>query len=116
MKTENEKLKEIFTKNFGRAEDTPDFETMWQIAARANKRKKILAWKIAASIAVIVTAGTMVILRQPYHKKDGSIQITSWREPTKILLPWQTDGQLTTLTHWTSPTSFLLPNNHQPVK
>jgi hypothetical protein len=116
MKTENERLKEIFAKNLGQRTDTPDFELMWQTAAEGNKKKRLLVWRIAASVALIITVGTIVIFNRQDSKKDSSIQISSWREPTRILIPSQADPQLTALSYWTSPTSFLLPKNDQPIK
>jgi hypothetical protein len=116
MKTENDRLKEIFTKNLGQRTDTPDFEIMWQKAAEGNKKKGLLLWRIAASVALIVTFGTMLILNYKNRRKESVMQITSWREPTRILIPPQTDMQLTTLTHWTSPTRYLIPDNDYPRK
>src|SRR5664279_366533 len=109
MKTENERLKEIFAKNLGQSTDTPDFELMWQIAAKGNKKKRLFVWRMAASITLIVTIGTMLIPHRQKSREDTGMPITSWSEPTRILVPSQTGMQLTALTHWTSPTRFLLP-------
>ena len=116
MKTENEKLKEIFAKNLAHITDTPDFDLMWQRAAEGNKKKRLLMWAIAASVALIATTGTMLLLNRQHSREDSENKITSWSGPTRILMPSKPDVQLNALSHWTSPTSFLLPENNQSKK
>src|SRR5450432_116167 len=101
MKTENEQLKEIFRKNLGQVADAPGFELMWQRAAKANRKKWILVWRVAAGIALIVSAGTMAIVYRQHSQEYSRIQITSWRAPSEMLIPSQTGAQLTALTLWT---------------
>jgi hypothetical protein len=116
MKTENEKLKEIFAENLGQRKDIPDFEFMWQMAAQRNRKKGFWVWRIAASVALIVTVATIVILNRQGSREKSRTQITSWSEPTRILLPSQSDLQLTALSHWTSPTRLLFPANDHLTK
>ena len=116
MKTENDKLKEIFVEGLGQQKDIPDFELMWQIAAERNRKSTFRVWSIAASIVLLVTAGTIAILNHHVIKRKSATQITSWSEPTRVLLPSASDLQLTALSHWTSPTRLLLPDKDYPKK
>jgi hypothetical protein len=116
MKSENDRLKEIFAKNLGQSTNSPDFDSMWQKAAEGNKKSEFLAWRIAASIVFIVAMATLAILNRQSSLKNSDIQITSWEEPTKGLVPAQWNVQVLGITHWTSPTSYLLPKNDQLIK
>ena len=117
MKTEDEKLKKIFSKNFEQQRiDNPDFELMWEEAVKNNKEKVRLIWRIAASVALLIAVGVVIILNRQNNDADMTMQIASWNEPTKSLMLPQTGEQLTGLTNWTSPTDFLLPANNQHIK
>jgi hypothetical protein len=116
MKSENDRLKEIFAKNLGRRTNSPDFNSMWQKAAEGSKERGFLAWRVAASLVFIVATTTLAILNRQRTQEYREIQISSWIEPTKGLVPAQSDVQVSGITHWTSPTSYLLPKNDQLIK
>ena len=71
MKTENERLKEIFAKNLGQRRDTPDFELMWQKASERNRKNGLLVWRIAAGVALVVTFGTLFMVNRQKSRKDN---------------------------------------------
>jgi hypothetical protein len=114
MKSENDRLKEIFAKNLGQPMNSPDFDSMWQKAAEGNMKRGFLAWRIAASIVFVVAIATLAILNRQRGLENREIQITSWKEPTKSLLQAQSD--VSGIIHWTSPTYYLLPKNDQLIK
>ena len=117
MKSENDRLKEIFAKNLVHRKNSPDFNSMWQKAAEGGpKERGFLAWRIAASLVFIVATATLAILNRQRNQEYREIQISSWIEPTKSLVPAQSDVQVSGITHWTSPTSYLLPKNDQLIK
>jgi hypothetical protein len=114
MKTENEKIKEIFSKNLEPHHDrVPDFESMWRKAEQGSRKKDRLLLKIAASIALLIATGAIVILNQrgDENQANSMMQIEAWAEPTKGLMIAQSAASLTVLTDWYSPTDFLLPQN-----
>ncbi|WP_421796315.1 hypothetical protein [Haliscomenobacter sp.] len=119
MKTSDEKLKATFKKSLEPLRgDVPDFELMWQEAGKGARRKVHVMWKAAACIALLITAGTLLLLNGD-HKEgqlNSSAHISNWQEPTKNLMPAKPGVSLTTLTTWTSPTDFLLTEHLQNFK
>ena len=112
MKTEDEKLKEFFAKHINQEQaGSPDFGVMWEKAARGHGNKGHFAWRIAASVALLVTVVAVVMLSRHDQPPDRTIQISTWNEPTRSLALTQTSMQFTPVTRWISPTDFLLPEN-----
>lgn len=114
MKTENEKIKEIFSKNLEPHHDcVPDFKSMWMEAEKGSRKKDRLILKIAASVVLLIAAGAVVILNQRgiEYQANSTMQIEAWAEPTKGLMIAQSGASLTVLTDWSSPTDFLLSQN-----
>lgn len=120
MNIEDEKLKEMFRRGLEPLHaDAPDFDLMWESAvAKSRKKSMQLTWKIAASIALLITVGVGIILTLNRHESQVSttMQLNSWDEPTKSLMVNKTKSQLTDLTRWTSPTDFLLSENTRQIK
>lgn len=114
MKTEDEKLREIFNMNLEQQQGAiPDFQPMWEEAARGNRNKKQLVWKIAASLVLLIAVGVFALLNRQ-NEVANSMPIASWNEPTKSLS--LQGSEVIVLTKWTSPTDFLLPENNQHTK
>lgn len=110
MKTEDEKLRGIFNKNLEQQQGTiPDFQLMWEEAARGNRNKKRLIWRIAASLVLLIAVGVFAFLNRQ-NEVASIMPIASWNEPTKGLSMQCSD--VIVLTKWTSPTDFLLPDNN----
>src|SRR5450432_603936 len=112
MKSENEKLKDIFTNNLGKGVEIPQFESMWRRAAELKRVKRIMIWKIAASIVLIATIASLLTLKPAQVRHNGGMQISSWSEPTRFLVADHENNQMTDLVHWTSPTGSLLKENN----
>jgi hypothetical protein len=107
MKTEDEKLREIFNMNLEQQQGAiPDFQPMWEEAARGNR-------KIAASLVLLIAVGVFALLNRQ-NEVANSLPIASWNEPTKSLS--LQGSEVIVLTKWTSPTDFLLPENNQHTK
>jgi hypothetical protein len=119
MKTDDEKLKEIFRTHLEHhRSDAPDFQVMWEKAARINARKIRTWWAIAASITLlIIGGGAMLFNRQEQQSiQRDAAPIASWNEPTRNLMVAQTGIEQTDVSSWTSPTDFLLPSERHQMK
>ena len=116
MKTEDEKLREIFNKNLEQQQGlNPDFQPMWEEAARSKRNKKQWVWKIAASLTLLISVGVFAFLNRQNNEGADTMPIASWNEPTKSLS--LQSSEVIVLTKWTSPTDFLLPeNNNRDIK
>ncbi|MBL7990050.1 MAG: hypothetical protein JNN25_01310 [Candidatus Kapabacteria bacterium] len=120
-KTEDEKLKELFSTYLDRQHTkVPDFSEMWAIAAhnaaKINARRIRTAWAIAASVAICIVIGSYMLLNRQENAPVSEIQVVSWSEPTKSLMVPKSGLETETLSGWTSPTNFLLPENSQRIK
>ncbi len=113
MKTDDEKLKEVFNKNLGQSKGAPDFDPMWEQAAGQNKKKSFFWLKMAAGVALILTLGTLVIRHRGRDQENRGVPLAAWTEPTVGL---QKDIQVTALSQWSSPTDFLLTGNKNRLK
>ena len=72
MKTEDDKLKDFFTKQMKeQINDIPDFEPMWQKAMARHKSKQRFFLKIAASFALLITVGLVVTRNKQDQKADN---------------------------------------------
>ncbi len=119
MKTEKEKMEEIFNNNMEALyKSGPDFDSMWKDAESSARNKGHFTWKIAASVALLFTVGAAVVLYQRGDKNQtsSSVQIESWIEPTKGLIDTRPGSSTAVLTEWSSPTDFLLPQSSQSTK
>ena len=112
MKTEIERIKEIFESNMEALRNSvPDFASMWEEAENISRKKGRFVWKIAASVTLLLIAGAAVVLYQrgPMNQTKSTEQIESWTEPTKGLMGAPPGSSLAVFTKWSSPTTFLLP-------
>lgn len=108
MKTEEERLKGHFQRALSVPGDVPDFDAMWEVAGRRNSSRRIQIRAMAAVIAALSLIGTFLYTRRPAAVDTNTNEITSWNDPTRILIQQSSGSVMGSLSEWNSPTSSLL--------